>query len=70
MNDFIDNEEIRKRKDNGPYDKSLEENISMYDKQIYIRDLTLCNTDTLGLVSGNVIKYYRCNIGDIKKILN
>lgn len=70
MNDFIDIETIRKRKDKGPYDKSLEENISMYDKQAYICDVTLCNADTLGLVSGNVIKYYRCNIGEIKKILN
>ncbi|MBR3772584.1 MAG: hypothetical protein IKL07_09980 [Clostridium sp.] len=40
------------------YDKSLEEDMIMYDKQPYKKDPDLCNTSTVRLVSGNVMKYY------------
>lgn len=44
-----------------PYDTTLEENISMYDKLPYKRNEDLCNVSTLALNSGNLVKYYRCN---------
>lgn len=43
-----------------PYDKTLEENMSMYDKLPYKRDADMCNASTLCLNSGNLLKYYRC----------
>lgn len=46
------------------YDKSLEENLTMYDEMPYIRDDSLCNRSTVRLVSGNIIKYYRYNLVD------
>lgn len=52
-------DEIRRRKDKGPYDMSLEYKIDIYDKLPYIRDVNLCNQETICLVSGNIIKYYR-----------
>ena len=44
-----------------PYDTSLEDNMSMYDKLKYKRDADLCNASTLALNSGNLVKYYRCS---------
>ena len=45
-----------------PYDASLEgHNMSMYDKLPYKRNEELCNAQTLGLNSGNLLKFYRCN---------
>lgn len=43
-----------------PYDTTLEENISLYDRLPYKRNEDLCNASTLALESGNLIKYYRC----------
>lgn len=54
-----------------PYDTTLEENISMYDKLPYKRNVDLCNISTLGLNSGNLVKFYRCNDSDeTRKIAN
>ena len=44
-----------------PYDSSLEDNMSMYDKLKYKRDADLCNASALALNSGNLVKYYRCS---------
>jgi hypothetical protein len=68
MDEFINVNEIRKRKEKGPYDFSMEENITMYDKMPYIRDVNICNRDTIGLFSGNIIKFYCYKIGDTAKI--
>lgn len=43
-----------------PYDATLEENMSMYDKLPYKRNVDMCNASTLALESGNLVKYYRC----------
>lgn len=43
-----------------PYDATLEENMSMYDKLPYKRNEDMCNASALALESGNLIKYYRC----------
>lgn len=47
-----------------PYDATLEENMSMYDKLPYKRNEDVCNASTLALESGNLIKYYRCTQTD------
>lgn len=44
-----------------PYDATLEENMSMYDKLPYKRNIDMCNASTLALESGNLVKYYRCS---------
>lgn len=51
-----------------PYDATLEENMSMYDKLPYKRNEDLCNASTLALESGNLIKYYRCAEADAIEI--
>lgn len=53
-----------------PYDTSLEDNISMYDKLPYKRDEDLCNVSTLGLVSGNLVKFYRCSGSEEEKAID
>ncbi|MGB8453278.1 MAG: hypothetical protein WCD89_13235 [Anaerocolumna sp.] len=58
----MNGEELRKRKDKGPYEHLMDNRFSMYDKTPYMRDITLCGTDTLNLISGNIIKFYRCKI--------
>jgi hypothetical protein len=40
----------------------------MYDKLPYQRDPSLCNRDTLAIVSGNVLKYYRCITSEPYKV--
>lgn len=51
-----------------PYDSTLEENMSMYDKLPYKRNADMCNASTLALVSGNLIKFYRCNYHEPREI--
>lgn len=51
-----------------PYDSALEDNLSMYDKLPYQRDSNLCNREALALVSGNVLKYYRCKTSEPYKV--
>jgi len=60
----MNHDELRIRKDKGPYDRALEEKISMYDMMPYNRDISLLNYDTLELISGNIIKYYRCKLNE------
>lgn len=43
-----------------PYDFSLEDNLSMYDKLPYQRNYDRCNGSMVTLVSGNMIKFFRC----------
>lgn len=47
-----------------PFDSSLVEDTSMYDKLPYIRDPYRCNADAITLISGNVLKFYRCKQGN------
>lgn len=54
-----------------PYDTTLEDNISMYDKLPYKRNEDLCNVSTLALNSGNLVKFYRCtDTEEAKEIKN
>ncbi len=61
--------ELRRKKDSGPYDTALENSFVMYDNMPYIRDASICNEEHLGLFGGNIIKYYRCNLLDNKRII-
>lgn len=51
-----------------PFDSSLREDYSMYDNLPYEKDVDLCGPDKIALESGNLIKYYRCNIRDYYQI--
>lgn len=62
-------DDIRKLKDKGPYDMSLEYRIDLYDKLPYVRDINLCNRETICLNSGNIIKYYRYKFIKTKEVL-
>lgn len=42
------------------YDATLEDNLTMYDKLPYNRDYDICGPGKIGLISGNLVKYYRC----------
>jgi len=44
-----------------PYDISLEDKMTIYDKQPYKKDIDLCGSDKIKLVSGNVVKFYSQN---------
>ncbi len=47
-----------------PFDLSMIEDTSMYDHLPYKRDAERCNIGSVALYSGNVVKYYRCSLGD------
>ena len=40
------------------------EDTSMYDHLPYKRDAERCNIGSVALFSGNVVKYYRCALGE------
>ncbi|WP_310605005.1 hypothetical protein [Anaerosporobacter sp.] len=42
-----------------PFDNTLMEDLSMYDKMPYTSTYDLCNTNTVCLESGNLLKSYR-----------
>lgn len=42
-----------------PYDESMNEHFSMYDHMIYRMDAEVCTKESICLISGNIIKYYR-----------
>lgn len=47
-----------------PFDSSVNEDFSMYDKLPYKKDIDLCGPDKIALESGNVIKFFRYVIKD------
>ncbi|MBU5333436.1 MAG: hypothetical protein E6600_14905 [Anaerocolumna aminovalerica] len=61
-------EELRRLKDIGPYDTSLEDTFIMYDEMPYVKDISICSTDSIVLYSGNIIKSFAYKIGEAKKI--
>lgn len=44
-----------------PFDNTLMDDLSMYDKMPYTSNYDLCNSNTVGLESGNLLKSYRVN---------
>lgn len=48
-----------------PFDLTLVEDMSMYDHLPYQRDADRCNAGAIALYSGNVLKYYRCSLGEV-----
>lgn len=42
------------------YDASLDYGIDMYDNLPYERNADVCNSSTIALYSGHIIKYYLC----------
>lgn len=67
----MNSEEIRKRKDKGPYyELTLDVKQQMYDKLPYVCDINLCNKESIRYLSGNIIKFYQYNVYDFKEITN
>ncbi len=66
----MDNKELRMRKDKGPYDKSYEDNYSLYNNIPYTMDTNICNMNTHVLISGNLIKYNHYILSDRLSIIN
>lgn len=64
----MNRQELRQRKDSGPYDDSLNMRIQIYDNMPYVRDINICNKESIALYSGNLIKYYRCCIQEARLI--
>ena len=62
-------EELRRLKAKGPYEHIMDGNFTMYDKAAYKRDVSLCGPDSIHLVSGNIIKFYRCKITNVFSII-
>lgn len=60
--------DIRRKKDKGPYDQSLEYTINLYDRLPYIRDVNLCNKENIKMHSGNIVKSYQCIITKPREI--
>lgn len=67
----MNTEELRRRKDKGPYyELSLNDKGHIYDKMPYVRDINLCNSESIRYISGNIVKFYRYNVAHIKEIAN
>ncbi|WP_455716762.1 hypothetical protein [Anaerosporobacter sp.] len=44
-----------------PFDNTLLDDLNMYDKMPYSSNYDLCNSNTVCLQSGNLLKFYRVN---------
>ncbi len=51
-----------------PFDLSMGDDMSMYDNLPYQRDSDKCNAGALALYSGNILKYYRCSLGEVLEL--
>ncbi|MCH5273727.1 MAG: hypothetical protein J1E35_08635 [Lachnospiraceae bacterium] len=51
-----------------PFDSTLADNFVIYYPTAYVRDISLIPPEKIAMESGNLIKYYRCNITDPKPI--
>lgn len=45
-----------------PFDSTVAENFVIYYPTAYVRDINLIPPEKIAMESGNLIKYYRCNI--------
>lgn len=52
------------------YDHKLDDNLTMYDKLPYNRDISLCGAGSVRMESGNLVKYYSYEIKESKNIEN
>jgi hypothetical protein len=67
----LNTDELRRRKDKGPYyELNLDDKRQIYDKMPYVRDINLCNRESIRYVSGNIVKLYQYNVAHIKVITN
>lgn len=57
--------ELRKKRDLAPYNESMQDISTIYDHLGYTMDINLCPREEHKLVSGNVIKGFRCIISNV-----
>lgn len=60
----MDAYEIRRKKDLAPFNDNMSDVITIYDHLFYTMDIDLCPRDLQRLVSGNIIKGFRCIVTD------
>lgn len=53
-----------------PFDSSSSDHLSMYDNLPYERNSDVCNKTTVAKESGNILKFYRCNVDKVYKVNN
>lgn len=53
-----------------PFDSSMSDHLSMYDNLPYQRDPDRCNGQVVCKESGNILKFYRCNIDGAYEVSN
>ncbi len=51
-----------------PFDSTVAENFVIYYPTPYVRDINLIPPEKIAMESGNLIKYYRCNITEPKPV--
>lgn len=51
-----------------PFEFTVPDTITMYDKLPYKWDVNLCNRNNIALESGNIIKSFRCNFTNYYEI--
>ena len=56
----MDAYELRKKRDLAPYNDSMQGACTIYDYLNYTMDVDLCPKENHKLISGNVIKSFRC----------
>ena len=53
-----------------PFDSSSADHLSMYDNLPYERNSDVCNVTAVAKESGNILKFYRCNVDSIYEVNN
>lgn len=53
-----------------PFDTTASDHLTMYDQLPYVRNPDECNGSNVAMNSGNVIKFYRCNVDGSYQVSN
>lgn len=53
-----------------PFDSSSSDHLSMYDNLPYKRNSDVCNKSAVTKESGNILKFYRCNVDKAYEVSN
>lgn len=51
-----------------PFDCTYGEHFMIYDNMTYVRDLDLCDEESIRMLSGNIFKYFTCNMMNACKV--
>ncbi len=51
-----------------PYNDTIWDRWSLYDDIPYVQDKSICSAENIAIISGNIVKAYRCLIKEPYKI--